>query len=133
MRRHCSFSVPFVAGKQRPRHCGKVTYTPKQTRDFERLVLDAFERERDGYGVASEHVPVHVSIETWRPIPKSRPKSVVSEPDTFKPDGDNITKLILDALNGRAWHDDSQVVELHVTKHDRTRSSGTITRVDIRW
>ena len=38
-----------------------------------------------------------------------------------------------DALNGRAWRDDSQVVELHVIKHARPRGSGTLTRVDIRW
>ena len=133
MRRRCSFSVPFIAGWQRPGHNKKVTYTPRQTHDFERLVLSAFERGRDGYEAAGEHVPVHVSVETWRPIPKSKPKSIVTEPDTFKPDADNVAKLILDALNGRAWHDDSQVVELHVTKHDRTRGSGTLTRVDVRW
>lgn len=133
MRRHCSFSVPFVEGKARPRVTKYGTFTPKDTRDFERLVLVAFERELDGYESAGEHVPVHVSIETWRTVPKSKPKSIVSEPDTFKPDGDNVAKLILDALNGRAWHDDSQVVELHVTKHDRTRLSETLTRVDIRW
>ena len=133
MRRHCSFSVPFIEGKARPRVTKYGTFTPKKTRDQEWLVIDAFERERDGYEAAGKDVPVHVSIETWRPVPKSRPKSIVSEPDTFKPDGDNIAKLILDALNGRAWRDDSQVVELHVIKHDRTRGSGTLTRVDIRW
>jgi len=34
-----------------------------------------------------------------------------------KPDSDNIAKVILDALNGIAFRDDSQVIDLHVTKH----------------
>ncbi len=35
---------------------------------------------------------------------------------TKKPDCDNIAKIILDALNGLAYHDDSQVVSLQVDK-----------------
>ena len=35
---------------------------------------------------------------------------------TRKPDADNIAKVVCDALNGLAWHDDSQVVMLHVEK-----------------
>lgn len=35
---------------------------------------------------------------------------------TKKPDIDNIAKAALDALNGLAWHDDSQVVSLLVRK-----------------
>lgn len=35
---------------------------------------------------------------------------------TVKPDLDNAAKLVLDALNGRAWRDDADIVELYVTK-----------------
>ena len=35
---------------------------------------------------------------------------------TKKPDVDNVIKIILDALNGFAWHDDSQVVNLQIEK-----------------
>ena len=35
---------------------------------------------------------------------------------TKKPDCDNIAKIILDSLNKIAYHDDSQVVDLHVNK-----------------
>lgn len=35
---------------------------------------------------------------------------------TKKPDIDNITKCVLDALNGIAYHDDSQIVRLTVEK-----------------
>lgn len=33
-----------------------------------------------------------------------------------KPDLDNIAKIILDSLNGIAYKDDSQVVELNISK-----------------
>ena len=35
---------------------------------------------------------------------------------TKKPDCDNISKVICDALNGVAFHDDSMIVTLNVTK-----------------
>ena len=35
---------------------------------------------------------------------------------TKKPDADNIAKIILDSLNGIAYDDDSQIVELTVIK-----------------
>ena len=35
---------------------------------------------------------------------------------TKKPDVDNVAKSVLDALNGVAWLDDSQVVRLEISK-----------------
>ena len=35
---------------------------------------------------------------------------------TIKPDGDNLVKLIKDALNGVAWRDDAEVARLVVSK-----------------
>ena len=35
---------------------------------------------------------------------------------TKKPDIDNVLKIILDALNGVAYHDDTQVISAHVDK-----------------
>lgn len=36
---------------------------------------------------------------------------------TMKPDNDNIAKSVLDALNGLAYVDDKQIVELKVNKY----------------
>ena len=33
-----------------------------------------------------------------------------------KPDSDNILKAVADALNGVAYHDDVQVLDMHITK-----------------
>ena len=35
----------------------------------------------------------------------------------MKPDIDNIAKSVLDGLNGTAWGDDTQVVEMSIKKY----------------
>lgn len=111
-----------VRGKGRPRFTRSWRpYTPKSTRDYERDIRDAFENAT-GRPPEPFSGPIAVCIMTYRQLPKSAPKSVLSEPDTHKPDIDNVAKIVLDALNGVAWDDDAQVVRLTVSKLDRTRS-----------
>ena len=56
------------------------------------------------------------------PIPKSTPKSRKAAmlekiiQHTKKPDLDNLQKAVLDALNGTAWEDDSQIVRITAEK-----------------
>lgn len=111
-----------VRGKGRPRFTrGGRPYTPKATRDYERAIREAFE---NAHGRPPEPFsgPIAVCIMTYRQLPNSAPKSVISEQDTHKPDIDNVAKIVLDALNGVAWKDDAQVVSLTVSKLNRTRS-----------
>lgn len=107
-----------VVGSARPRVTRNGTYIPKATREYRRAILRAFEecggRKFDG--------EVYVGISVSRALPKSRPKRLLSEPDVFKPDVDNIAKNVLDALTGHAWDDDTQVVDLRVKKFPRTRT-----------
>ena len=126
------FEVPFVAGKQRPRVTAHGTYTPRSTREAEAAVRAAFLAaagpfEAPLFGGA----PVALTVDVRRHLPKSRPRRVVSEPDTFKPDADNVCKLVADALNGVAWADDSQVVRLWCRKFDRRRGEDDRTTVRI--
>ena len=67
-------------------------------------------------------VPVHVRITACFGIPKSAAKkkrAMMIAGDiapTKKPDFDNIQKIICDALNGVAYHDDSQIVKADIKK-----------------
>lgn len=44
----------------------------------------------------------------------------------IKPDLDNLAKGVMDALNGIAWHDDSQIVKLELTKRWATTFWGGV-------
>lgn len=109
-----------VVGSARPRVTRHGTYIPKGTRAYRNLIATAYMSEARGRKATGS---VMVTIDVYRELPKSRPKKVESEPDTFKPDVDNIAKNVLDALNGIAWEDDSQVVCMRIKKHPRTRRS----------
>lgn len=106
-----------VVGSARPRVTKFGTYIPKSTRQYR----DRIKGEFIAAGGMPLDGPVSVKIDVFRQLPKSRPKGLVLEPDTYKPDVDNIAKNVLDALNGLAWKDDSQVVELIVRKYPRSR------------
>ena len=106
-----------VVGSARPRVTWHGTYIPKETMKYRASIREAF-REAGGSKMEG---PLAVAVTVHRALPKSRPKRVESEPDTVRPDVDNIAKNVLDALNGEAWEDDSQVVRLTVRKRPRRR------------
>lgn len=63
--------------------------------------------------------PVTMRIEAVFPRPKGKvwkTKRMASYPQCSKPDIDNVGKAVMDALNGVAYRDDSQVWLLTVTK-----------------
>lgn len=136
-----TFSVPFVHGKQRPRFSRigeKVrTHTPRETTRNEKRIADAYKgaciRQLGRVVAAPAHVPVKMAVCTRRILPKSRPKRILREPDTYKPDLDNCFKEIKDALNGVAWADDAQVTEVHGFKMPRTRGAIETTYVTVFW
>ena len=51
---------------------------------------------------------------------------------TVKPDTDNISKIILDALNGLAYYDDNQVTDLTIYKQYATTDEKVGVVVNIR-
>lgn len=106
-------------GKQRPRYAQGHMYTPSETQEYEKIVHDLWIwQEKETY-----HGAVNVMITAYYGIPKSAPKSAVQmmlmgdRRPTKKPDADNIIKIICDGLNGAAYDDDKQVVEVSLTKY----------------
>ncbi|HAT4254990.1 RusA family crossover junction endodeoxyribonuclease [Clostridium perfringens] len=107
-----------IRGKARPRVCRGHAFTPKDTVQYEKLVRDCY-KEQDGRYLEGS---IKALIIAYYKIPKSYTKKRVQairnglEKPTKKPDADNIGKIILDSLNGVAYKDDSQIIELRVIK-----------------
>lgn len=106
--------------KGRPRVSKYGTYTPKKTADFESYVEYCWAAE---YGnIKPSDKPLNVSIVFRMPIPKKTSKKnrvgMVNGDicHTKKPDLDNMAKTVLDALNGLAYIDDSQIYSLTLFK-----------------
>jgi len=107
-------------GKGRPRFANGHAYTPEKTRDYERYTRILFVAQNRN--VKPLEGMVAVNIKAYFGIPKSKSKRQKEDMaigiirPTKKPDTDNITKIILDSLNGLAYLDDKQVVDLQVAK-----------------
>ena len=105
-------------GKARPRVCRGHAFTPKDTIEYEKLVRECYKKQDGRYLEGS----IKALIIAYYKIPKSYSKKRVQairdglEKPTKKPDADNIAKIILDSLNGVAYKDDSQIIELRVIK-----------------
>lgn len=114
------FIIPGkCVAKQRPRKAlnGHI-YTPKKTQDYEGLVgwsyLSLHHSNRKKY---TANIPLKVSIEIVSKLPKKY--EVKKDKSGLFPthkDLDNQIKSILDGLNGVAYYDDSQVVEIVACK-----------------
>lgn len=119
-----SFTVPGEPqGKARPRAVkqgGRMNiYTPQKTKDYERGIAIAYRTQCNGMFSGAVQVEIHAYYEIPKSASRKRALDMVSDKErpTKKPDGDNIAKAVCDALNGLAYKDDSQVVDLTVRKY----------------
>jgi len=107
-------------GKGRPRVTRYGTYTPEKTREYENLIRACWLQQADGWTVRDGGVGMIVTA--YFPIPVSANKDRKSGMRSgriapqVKPDGDNILKVVADALNGYAYTDDKQVVSMSIQK-----------------
>lgn len=105
--------------KQRPRLGKFGTYTPDKTVNYETLVKQLYIVE---YHRKQLEGALRMRVIAYMPITKSTSKKQAelmrmgNIRPTKKPDWDNIGKIISDALNGLAYHDDSQIVSATVEK-----------------
>lgn len=123
------FSVPGEPkGKARartffdPRVNRMVSKTPDNTVLYENLVKMCYQSTSHGYRFPDD-TPLQITVRAFFSIPKRTPKKRITlllanqiRP-TKKPDIDNITKAVLDALNGVAYKDDAAIVQFSVEKY----------------
>ena len=107
-------------GKGRPRFTMKGhAYTPERTVAYEKLIRDEYMKQC-GHNFGDVPLKMMVIIE-YAP-PRSATKKMREDMlarklyPTKKPDIDNVVKAVADALNGVAYRDDVQIVELFVKK-----------------
>lgn len=97
--------------KSRPRFTKNGhAYTPKSTADYEKDVCTAYQTTANGYTFTDKPLSIHIIAHL------KRAKSNKKEFATSRPDIDNIVKSILDGLNGTAFKDDSQIVNINARK-----------------
>ena len=102
-----TFNLPIDAVPQgRPRFFKGRTYDPPQSKQFKKdLALMVNSLDNSAFFTGE----LKLKIDIYRDK-----KSVTSR---RYGDIDNLTKAILDGLNGVLWQDDSQITDLHVTKN----------------
>lgn len=117
------FEVPGkITGKGRPRVNTQtaIAYTPTKTREYEELVKQYFIIKYRKIKPLEGRIVI--SIKAYFGIPKNVSKKQKEEmlaniiSPIKKPDIDNIAKIILDALNKLAFHDDNQITKLNIEK-----------------
>lgn len=109
-----------VIGKQRPKFSRQgnfvKTYTPEKTVNYENWVKMCWmqsEQEKLSGNIIAVIVARFIIPQSY----SNKKRSELNEkPCPKKPDCDNIAKSILDALNGIAYDDDAQIVDLSVSK-----------------
>lgn len=95
---------------ERARHGRRKVYTPEKTRAARREIVAAF---RDAQTCGGVHKgPVRMVVRVEHASPRPWPGRYCAK----KPDLDNVLKLVADALNGVAYFDDQQIVEMRAEK-----------------
>lgn len=121
--------VPVAKG--RPRFSRYGAYTPKKTQEYEEYVKMCWLAK---YGsIQPSEQSLEMNIVFYLPIPKSVNKKQRAEmldgriKHTKKPDIDNLIKSVLDALNGIAYSDDSQIIKVTAVKRYAETGSTELT------
>ena len=104
---------PFGKGRPRFSRSGPYikTYTPEKTVNYETLVQLEYERQCKNHRFPDK-TPLDLRISAYYSIPKSTSKKKKllmlchAIRPMKKPDNDNVVKIIQDALNLVAFHDD---------------------------
>jgi len=115
-----AFEVPGRPGSKQSVRFGQTrAYQPARVVNYHALVATL---ARPAIPTPIEGaVAVHLAVWLRTPASWSKKRKAVLNRATTRPDADNIAKAFMDGMNGVAWHDDKQVVDLHITKGYGTR------------
>lgn len=95
------------------------TYTPAKTKKFEKLIAQEYEDQAKKYKFKDSPLAVTIKFifEPCKSTSKKRRAELIRQKwHTQKPDLDNLTKSILDALNDIAYADDNEIAKLSLEK-----------------
>jgi len=115
--------VPVAKGRARSARLKSgitIHYTPTKTVNFEKMVASDAKKAMHGKELLTG--PLHLDITFYMPIPKSwakKKKAAALNNEIFpvtKPDCSNLQKGCEDAMNEIVYHDDSQIVDVHILK-----------------
>jgi Holliday junction resolvase RusA-like endonuclease len=95
---------------------GKVRFTPKKQASFMGVLKLFGERAMAGRPPLSGAIEMKVAAVYAKPASWSRKKAAETSWKTSRPDADNLSKIVADALNSLVFLDDAQVASLHVWK-----------------
>ena len=129
-----TFEIPGKPqGKGRPIVTKHGTFTPQRTVSYENLIKVEYERQC-GAQRFPDDTPLSMTIIANYAPPRSAPKKRRAEMllntqrrPMVKPDMDNVVKVVCDALNGLAYRDDVQIVQLFAVKRFAETESVTVT------
>ncbi|WP_144514922.1 RusA family crossover junction endodeoxyribonuclease [Bacillus pumilus] len=115
------YAEPVAQGRPRATTVHGMTrmYDPKKSRDFKSYVKLAASDYRPEQLLTC---PLELRVKVYKSLLKSFSKKKAAEAErgelrpAKKPDVDNYIKGIKDGLNKVIWQDDSQIVDLHVSK-----------------
>ena len=128
--------VPRGASRPRAARGGGRVYMPPEHRAWMDAAVTMLREQRQGEAIAG---PVSVEIVAVWPMPKARPAwcdrerwkrrdETLGIPYATKPDADNVSKIVLDALvEAGILEDDRFVVDLNMSK----RAVPDVGRIDV--
>lgn len=110
---------PQGKGRHRTTSTGH-TYTPQKTALYENWIKTCY---LSRVGEVMLQGAIRATVEAYYTIPKSKSKKIKAlmqmgmiRPQK-KPDADNVLKAVADSLNGIAYKDDAQIVDVRVRKY----------------
>ena len=105
-------------GKGRARITRFGSFTPKKTVTYERFIQWLFKskyrRIKPLEGAVKIELLIHKSVNKYDSKSTKELKLSGKIRPTVKPDASNVLKIVEDALNGLAYIDDKQIVEVHI-------------------